>query len=331
MPSNVDKLYTYVEAPMITGISPTTAMESEQVTITGTGFDGNAVVKFNGTPALGVNYANVPFRLVATVPLVPGTYALTVTNPDSGYKATSQLFTFKWPSPVITSTDISQGVMGNTVTVYGSGFQSGAKVYFDGNRTTGVEATTTTWVSEGVLQVVVPPGIGKVSLTVWNPDGQDCTEPDLFTYKPIVSSVSPSSGPAAGGTAVTITGRGFMQSPTVRFAAVMATSPAVPTLTGTLSFNGSTTVTGAGTSFTTQLAAGDFIKLSSGGVWRRVASIQSTTSLTLARPSGYSGSGAAICDRKVTAVTPAGTGTVDVTVTNSVGGTGVKTGGFTYP
>lgn len=58
-------------------------------------------------------------------------------------------------------------------------------------------------------------------------------------------------------------------------------------LTGTLTFtNNDTTVTGSGTSFTTELAVGDIIK-SNGGHFQRVESIASNTSLELDRKWGW--------------------------------------------
>jgi hypothetical protein len=47
-----------------------------------------------------------------------------------------------------------------------------------------------------------------------------------FTYDPIptVTSLKPASGPIAGGTAVTITGTGFVAGATVKFGTVAATS-----------------------------------------------------------------------------------------------------------
>lgn len=53
-------------------------------------------------------------------------------------------------------------------------------------------------------------------------------------------------------------------------------------LAGTVSVtNGSTTVTGSGTSFTSALNVGDMIKVDADGTWYKVAAIGSNTSLTL--------------------------------------------------
>lgn len=65
-------------------------------------------------------------------------------------------------------------------------------------------------------------------------------------------------------------------------------------LTGTVSFTGSNVaVTGTDTLFTSELTAGDYIKLNSAGICAKVASIESDTALTLASVySGATGSGA---------------------------------------
>lgn len=61
-------------------------------------------------------------------------------------------------------------------------------------------------------------------------------------------------------------------------------------LTGTLTFtNASATVTGSGTSFTTELAVGDKIILDADEIWSEVLSIASDTSLTLSAV--YAGAG----------------------------------------
>ena len=64
--------------------------------------------------------------------------------------------------------------------------------------------------NDGEITAVSPPeGAGTVDITVTTPDGTSATSAaDQYNYEnaPVVTSVSPSSGPTAGGTAVTITG-----------------------------------------------------------------------------------------------------------------------------
>ena len=58
---------------------------------------------------------------------------------------------------------------------------------------------------------------GVVDVVVINPDGQTLTLPAAYTYvnAPAVTSIDPDHGPAAGGTAVTITGDDFQDGATV--------------------------------------------------------------------------------------------------------------------
>ncbi|MBA7661727.1 hypothetical protein ES703_69747 [subsurface metagenome] len=65
------------------------------------------------------------------------------------------------------------------------------------------------------------------------------------------------------------------------------------TLTGTVTFaSGSAAITGSGTAFTTELAAGYHIKKSTGTRWYRIYSIESATALTLAEASHDTGTDA---------------------------------------
>ncbi len=59
--------------------------------------------------------------------------------------------------------------------------------------------------------MVSPPSVaGQVDVTVSNLAGTSAiTSKDHFKYTPAVEGVSPSGGPALGGTSVTVTGTGF--------------------------------------------------------------------------------------------------------------------------
>ncbi|OPX46390.1 hypothetical protein CLHUN_02060 [Ruminiclostridium hungatei] len=67
-------------------------------------------------------------------------------------------------------------------------------------------------------------------------------------------------------------------------------------LSGTITFtNGSTAVTGSGTSFSSQITVGDFIGLTADGAIAQVQSVSSNTSITLSAPYSKSGgSGVAV-------------------------------------
>jgi hypothetical protein len=104
---------------------------------------------------------------------------------------------------------------GTTVTITGSNFQSGAVVSFGGTASSRI-----TLVSATELQAVTPAHpAGAVDVKVTNPDNQSATLAAGFTYiaAPAISALAPSSGPAAGSTAVTITGSNFQSGAVVSF------------------------------------------------------------------------------------------------------------------
>ena len=112
---------------------------------------------------------------------------------------------------------------GTVVTITGTGFVNGATVSFGG-----AAATNVTVAGNGTtITATSPSGTTKVNVTVSTPGGTSSTSTaDQFTYDavPAVSKLSVTTGPQAGGTAVTITGTGFVAgSTTVLFGAVPAT------------------------------------------------------------------------------------------------------------
>jgi hypothetical protein len=85
-------------------------------------------------------------------------------------------------------------------------------------------------VSSTSITATTPAGsAGAVTVTVTNSNGLSGSLASAFTYiaPPTVSSVAPSSGSTAGGTAVTITGTNFATGATVTFGGTAATSVVV--------------------------------------------------------------------------------------------------------
>ena len=94
---------------------------------------------------------------------------------------------------------------GNPVTIQGEHFEHVVAVYFG-------DAEATIQKTEVLkLEVIAPPGVGKVEVTVLTEAGtSEPSSGDEYTYgKPEITSVSPGEGPLAGGTVVTIKGYGF--------------------------------------------------------------------------------------------------------------------------
>jgi len=112
---------------------------------------------------------------------------------------------------------------GTMVTISGTGFTGVTAVDFGSS-----PATNVTVVNATSITADSPPGsIGPVDVTVAAAGGTSATSlADLFTYAavPAVSSLSQASGPAAGGTLLTITGSGFVGATAVDFGAVPATN-----------------------------------------------------------------------------------------------------------
>ncbi len=90
-----------------------------------------------------------------------------------------------------------------------------------------IAATNLTVVSDTKLTADSPAGSGVVDVTVTTPGGTSATSAaDHFSYiaTPAVTGLSPTSGPAAGGTLVTITGTGFTGASVVDFGTIAATN-----------------------------------------------------------------------------------------------------------
>jgi len=156
------------------------------------------------------------------------------------------LFTYVPPAvPTIGSVTPDSGpeAGGTVVTIVGTGFTglTAADVTFGGTA-----AASLAVLSDTLMQAETPAGTGTVILQVTTATG---TAEALFTYVGpgvvTIGFVSPSSGPAAGGTVVTITGTGFNGTSSVMFGANPGTDIAV------LSDTRLQVVTPAGTAGTT--------------------------------------------------------------------------------
>ena len=116
-------------------------------------------------------------------------------------------------TPTITSFTPTSGPTagGTVITIAGTNFATGATV-----RIGGVAATGVTLVSSTQLRATSPAGTaGAKSVQVTNSNGQSATAAAQFTYTapaggPTITSVTPSSGPTAGGTTITINGSGYV-------------------------------------------------------------------------------------------------------------------------
>ena len=217
--------FTYTSSPAIAFISPTSGPVTggTLIIVTGTGFVNGAVVTFGGIPSSTVAFVN-DTRLTATAPpKVAGAVDIGVRNPDGQTATLTGAYTYT-SGPAITKVTPAIGPLsgGTAITVEGTGFQPGATVFIGGLPASGVVITSASKISA----ITAANGAGSATVTVINPDGLSITSIGAFTYAdpPTVVSVTPNTGPATGGTKITISGTGFAIGATVTVGGEAATS-----------------------------------------------------------------------------------------------------------
>ena len=158
---------------------------------------------------------------------------------------------------------------GTDVLVHGSGFLPGSQVVLDGELLfPGGGILVDLYTISGHTPAHVP---GSAVVTVQTPLG-DATGTRVFTYyaPPTIAAISPASGPAAGGTAVTITGSGFDESTHIYFGASLdgAVPLADPYLQSDTSIVGRVPAGSGVTTVWAFASALGFTKLTGGFTWR---------------------------------------------------------------
>src|SRR5262249_15123258 len=144
--------------------------------------------------------ANIPSGMV-------GTFDVTVTGPG-GTSATNPADQFTYltpPAPTVAGLSLTSGnpAGGPVMVVAGTRFTGATRVAF------GATSVPFTVQSDTAIRIQVPAGVvGTVDVTVTTPGGTSAVNPaDQFTYvaaTPVVTSVSPATGLATGGTDIII-------------------------------------------------------------------------------------------------------------------------------
>ena len=353
--------YTTASSPTLTAVSPTSGPTAggTTITLTGTNFVSGATVRVGGASATNVAFVSASQLTARTPAGTAGARDVQVTNPNGQSATRSGAFTYTAPaqSPTLTAVSPTSGPTagGTTITLTGTNFVSGATV-----RVGGAAATNVAFVSATQLTARTPAGTaGARDVQVINPAGQSATRGGAFTYTtatnvPSITSVSPATGPAAGGTLITVRGANFTSSGmTLRIGGVAATN-LVSTNTTTL-----TAVTPAGTAGARDIVLTNGWGLSVTSTGGFVYAAANTPIITSVSPaSGPIAGGTLITVRGVsftstgmtlriggvpatnvvstnnttlTARTPAGTiGVRDIAIGNGWGRSSTYTGGFTY-
>ena len=352
--------------PLVTAINPVSGIVSttySPVSIGGSGFLTGATVNLTrtGSPDISATSVNVgsPNFITCTIPLPAGAalgpWNVTVTNPDGKNGTLTNGFRVLAPVPTITSISPGSGTVtgGTSVTIIGTSLTTTTNVTFGGTAAASFTVTDDTHI------IATSPALtaGVVDVRVTTLSGISAvTSGDQFTYiaLPTVTSLSPTSGAAAGGTTVTITGTALAGATNVMFGgtagtiltntATQITARSPDRATGgtvdvTVTTVGGTSAIVAGDRFTYTGVAPAVTGLSpasgvsSGGTTVTITGSGFTSASTVSF-GGTAGTGVTfVSDTQITVISPtrAAGGTVDVRVT-TVGGTSAIVAGdrFTY-
>jgi phospholipase C len=337
--------------PVVTDVTPSTASPGQTVRIQGADLSGASQVMFGSTPATAISVAS-DNSLSATVPAGSGGGEVRVVTP-AGTSARVPLDAFSFATgPVVSGLSDRRGTRGHLVRISGSGFTGATGVSFGGSA-----ATDLTVLSDTAIAVTVPPPPATASLvdvTVTAPDGTSPVTPaDQYTYpRTGVVQVKPSSGPADACSAVVIRGYGFTGATSVSFGAQPAVAEVVDSDTVMVAVSppgsGTVDVTVSSPQGTTAATKADRFKythpvpqLFSPAAHPAGGPTDGGTTVRLSG-SGFAGATAVMfgstpaqfrvtANNSITALSPPGNGTVDITVTGP-GGTSAVTPDdqFTY-
>jgi hypothetical protein len=211
--------FTYVAPqPQVQSVKPSSGPSEggTLIQLLGAGFLPDSQVLVGDQPVPQVDFLNATNLSLRTPPGFPGPAAIKVINPGSVAGELAKAFTYEGqqaPPPVLNQVTPSFGphTGGAEITLAGAAFLPGLTV------TVGEQSLLSTrLLFSGAVTGVTPPGPpGAMSIRVRNRDGQETVLPLAFTYldpqaaPPAILSLTPETGPASGGTELTITGSGF--------------------------------------------------------------------------------------------------------------------------
>ena len=328
------------------------------MTITGTNFTAATGVDF-GT-ALSAAFTVVSSsKITATDPAgtpyttsagKAGSVDVTVVTPGgTSAVVTTDHFTYV-AAPTVGLLSLLAGPLtgGSTETITGTNFTGATAVDFNTTKATNLKI-----VSSSKITVTIPKGqAGRVDVTVVTAGGTSVkSSADKFTYvalPTVTGIVAPSSGPLAGGNQVTINGTNLLNATSVKFGSSAATNLVINsagtqitvtdptagkagTVDVTVATAGGTSATSTADKFTYAAAPTiTGIKPAAGAVGASVT----ITAANLLNATVDFGNAAATSITSDTATqivvkSPAGTGTVNVTVTTP-SGNAVASSAFTY-
>ena len=281
----------------------------------------------------------------------PGTFNVVVTTVDNQSVTTPGAYTYS-PPPSLAGISPEGGPIGggNTLTLTGVDFVTGATVAVGGINCP-VTASTPPTIIECTVPATILPPLSLVDIQVTNPDTQTDTLPQEYRYAnaPTIATIVPTGGNTAGGTSVVITGSNFFLDPSISIggsncinptlmsstqltcittAHVAGVEDVVVTNSDTQSVTASGVYTYQDPPLITNIAP--LIGPLAGGTTLTItgSGFVATTSITL---DGNACSSPTISATQITCtIPPSPAGSVDVVVTNPFNQSDTEQDGFTY-
>jgi IPT/TIG domain/Putative Ig domain len=215
--------------PRISGISPSNGLVTggTAVTINGSNFQPASGVMFGNTPAISVQVVNDTLIRCITPAGSVGVVGVTVQGSNSQAATVQSAFTFSAPPLEITTTSLPPGSVGATykTTLSATGGVPPYTWSAFGVLPGGTQLTAASGVISGV-----PTKAGSYSFAAQVTDTKSTSSSANISLgvspdpAPIITSISPNSGPTAGGTVVTISGSNFQSAAVVKFGSIPASS-----------------------------------------------------------------------------------------------------------
>jgi IPT/TIG domain len=196
--------------PGVTLVRPDAGPESggTTVTITGTNLSEATSVKFGSTDATSFTVSSdtsitavSPAGTAAVDVIVSTPGGISPIGPDDGFSYAAR--------PTVTRVAPGNGPVdgGTTVSISGTHLNGATAVTFGSTGAAGFTANSATSIS-----AVSPAKLaGGVTVSVATPGGTSASSShDRFRFNPTIANLSPNTGSTAGGTAVNVTGTGFV-------------------------------------------------------------------------------------------------------------------------
>ena len=226
--------FTYVAAPAIASVSPSSGPTAggTSVVITGTDFTGVTAVSFGGTAASSYTVDSATQITASSPSGAAGQVDIAVTA-TGGISANTINDNFTYvAAPAIASVSPSSGPTagGTSVVITGTDFTGVTSVSFGGTAASSYTVDSATQITATSPAAAA----GQVDIAVTATGGSSAnTINDNFTYvaAPAIASVSPNTGPTAGGTSVVISGTDFTGVSAVSFGETAASSFTVDSAT----------------------------------------------------------------------------------------------------